>query len=72
MLAYIDEHGIGNVVVLFLDRFGRNPMEILRRYWDLQERGITVQSVNEDLLRKSCCCYCGRVSLVKRSGSTLP
>ncbi len=49
MLAYIDEHGIGNVVVLFLDRFGRNPREILRRYWDLQERGITVQSVNEDL-----------------------
>ena len=49
MLAYIDEHGIGNVVVLFLDRFGRNPREILRRYWDLQERGITVQSINEDL-----------------------
>jgi DNA invertase Pin-like site-specific DNA recombinase len=49
MLAYIVEHGIGNVVVLFLDRFGRNPREILRRYWELQERGITVQSITEDL-----------------------
>jgi site-specific DNA recombinase len=49
MLAHIIEHGIGHVVVLFLDRFGRNPREILRRYWELQERGITVQSINEDL-----------------------
>ena len=49
MLSYIEKNGIGNVVVLFLDRFGRNPREILRRYWELQEQGITVQSVNEDL-----------------------
>ena len=49
MLAYVQEHGIGNVVVLFLDRFGRNPREILRRFWELQERGITVHSINEDL-----------------------
>jgi site-specific DNA recombinase len=49
MLAHIIEQGIGHVVVLFLDRFGRNPREILRRYWELQERGITVQSINEDL-----------------------
>ncbi len=49
MLAYFDDHGIGNVVDLFLDRFGRNPREILRRYWNLQERGIIFQSVNEDL-----------------------
>jgi site-specific DNA recombinase len=49
MLAHIIEHGVGHVVVLFLDRFGRNPREILRRYWELQERGITIQSVNEDL-----------------------
>ena len=45
MLAYVEEHGIGNVVVLFLDRFGRNPREILRRYWELEERGTTVQSI---------------------------
>ena len=49
MLAYIVEHGIGNVVVLYLDRFGRNPREILRRYWELEEQGITVQSITEDL-----------------------
>lgn len=49
MLAYVVEHGVGNVVVLFLDRFGRNPREILRRYWELQEHGINVQSINEDL-----------------------
>ena len=49
MLDYIDPHGVRNVVVLFLDRFGRNPREILRRYWELEERGITVQSINEDL-----------------------
>ena len=49
MLRFIIEHHVGCVVVLFLDRFGRNPREILRRYWELEERGIAVQSVNEDL-----------------------
>ena len=49
MLRYAQENGIGHVVVLFLDRFGRNPREILRRYWDLEERGINVESANEDL-----------------------
>ena len=49
MVEQVTQQGIGNVVVLFLDRVGRNPREILRRYWDLQERGITVQSINEDL-----------------------
>ena len=49
MLEHVAQEGVGNVVVLFLDRFGRNPREILRRYWELQERGTTVQSVNEDL-----------------------
>jgi DNA invertase Pin-like site-specific DNA recombinase len=37
------------VVVMFLDRFGRNPREILRRYWELEEQGVQVVSVNEDL-----------------------
>ncbi|MBI4198357.1 MAG: recombinase family protein, partial [Chloroflexi bacterium] len=49
MLRHIIEHNVGHVVVLFLDRFGRNPREILRRYWELEERGISVQSINEDL-----------------------
>ena len=39
MLRYVVEHDVGHVVVLFLDRFGRNPREILRRYWDLEEQG---------------------------------
>ena len=49
MLRYVVEHDVGHVVVLFLDRFGRNPREILRRYWELEEWGIAVESVNEDL-----------------------
>lgn len=49
MLQYVAKEGVGKVVVLFLDRFGRNPREILRRYWDLQERGTEVQPINEDL-----------------------
>jgi site-specific DNA recombinase len=49
MLRYVVEHDVGHVVVLFLDRFGRNPREILHRYWELEERGITVESANEDL-----------------------
>lgn len=49
MLRYVVEHDIGHVVVLFLDRFGRNPREILRRYWELEEWGIAVESANEDL-----------------------
>ena len=49
MLDYVASQGIGNVVVIFLDRFGRNPREILRRYWELEEQGIAVQSINEDL-----------------------
>ncbi len=49
MLRHVVDQGVGNVVVLFLDRFGRNPREILRRYWELEEQGIAVRSVNEDL-----------------------
>ena len=49
MLRYVVENDVGHVVVLFLDRFGRNPREILRRYWELEERGIAVESANEDL-----------------------
>ena len=28
------------IVVQFLDRFGRNPREILQRYWELQDAGV--------------------------------
>ena len=37
------------VVVQFLDRFGRNPREILRRYWELEEKGIKVVATDEDI-----------------------
>ena len=36
-------------MVKFLDRFGRNPREILRRYWELQEHGVTVVATDEDI-----------------------
>jgi len=49
MLEYVANNDVDTVVVLFLDRFGRNPREILRRYWALQESGVTVQSIREDL-----------------------
>ncbi len=35
MLEYAIERGADNIVVQFLDRFGRNPREILQRYWEL-------------------------------------
>ena len=41
--------GASVIVVQFLDRFGRNPREILRRYWDLEERGVRVVATDEDL-----------------------
>lgn len=49
MLKYASEGQAEVVVVQFLDRFGRNPREILRRYWDLQERGVQVVATDEDL-----------------------
>ena len=49
MLGYVVENDAGHVVVHFLDRCGRNPREILRRYWELEERGTAVESANEDL-----------------------
>ena len=53
MLDYVASHGVGNVVVLFLDRFGRNPQEMLTRYWALKDQGIKVQSMREDLSEES-------------------
>ncbi len=33
----------------YLDRFGRNPREILQRSWDLQDHGVTVVATDEDI-----------------------
>lgn len=42
--------GGGDVVIVqWLDRFGRNPREILRRFWELEERGVSVVATDEDI-----------------------
>ena len=42
MVEFVMHGGADVIVVQFLDRFGRNPKEILRRYWELQDHGISV------------------------------
>jgi len=37
------------IVVQFLDRFGRNPREILRRYWELEEHKVRIVTTDEDM-----------------------
>lgn len=37
------------VLVRWLDRFGRNPREILSRIWELEDLGIRVEASDEDL-----------------------
>jgi site-specific DNA recombinase len=49
MLEFVKQGGADVIVVQFLDRFGRNPKEILRRYWDLQEQGVAVVATDEDI-----------------------
>src|SRR3972149_1722765 len=48
MIDYVLKGGADMVVVQFLDRFGRNPREILRRYWQFEEQGIKVIATDED------------------------
>jgi site-specific DNA recombinase len=49
MVDFVMQGGAVIVVVKFLDRFGRNPREILRRYWELQEHGVAVIATDEDI-----------------------
>ena len=49
MVDFVLQGGADVIVVQFLDRFGRNPREILRRYWELEERGVTIEATDEDL-----------------------
>ena len=49
MVEYVLSGGAEVIIVQFLDRFGRNPKEILRRYWHLQDHGISVVATDEDL-----------------------
>ena len=49
MVKFASEGGADLIVVQFLDRLGRNPKEILRRIWALQECGVTVVATDEDI-----------------------
>jgi site-specific DNA recombinase len=49
MVEFVMQGGADVIVVKFLDRFGRNPKEILRRYWELQDHGISVIATDEDI-----------------------
>ena len=49
MVDYVLGGGAEVVVVQFLDRFGRNPREILQRYWELQDHGVSVVATDEDI-----------------------
>ena len=49
MVDFVKQGGADVVVVQFLDRFGRNPKEILRRYWDLEDHGVSVEATDEDI-----------------------
>ena len=49
MVDFVLQGGVEVVVVQFLDRFGRNPREILQRYWELQDHGIEVVATDEDI-----------------------
>jgi len=41
--------GVDVILVQFLDRFGRNPREILQRYWELETFGVSVVATDEDI-----------------------
>ncbi|MBI4304821.1 MAG: recombinase family protein, partial [Chloroflexi bacterium] len=49
MIDFMLNGGADVVVVQFLDRFGRNPREILTRIWQLQERNVQVVATDEDI-----------------------
>jgi len=49
MLEYASQGDADVIIVQFLDRFGRNPREILRCYWELEERGVKVVATDEDI-----------------------
>jgi DNA invertase Pin-like site-specific DNA recombinase len=49
MVDYAIEGNADVIVVQFLDRFDRNPREILQRYWELQDVGASVVATDEDI-----------------------
>ncbi|MCI0834477.1 MAG: recombinase family protein, partial [Chloroflexi bacterium] len=49
MLRYVLEEDVDVVLVQFLDRFGRNPKEILSRIWALDEHGVSVEATDQNI-----------------------
>ena len=49
MVNYVMGGGADVIIVQFLDRFGRNPREILQRYWQLQDFNVSVVATDEDI-----------------------
>ncbi len=49
MVELARQDHIDVIVVQFLDRFGRNPREILQRYWELETHGVSVMATDEDI-----------------------
>lgn len=49
MLDFVRKGGASVIITQFLDRFGRNPREILRRVWELEELGVRVECSDEDI-----------------------
>jgi len=49
MVDFVLQGGADVVIVKFLDRFGRNHREILRRIWELQDIGVSVVATDEDI-----------------------
>jgi len=49
MVDFVSQGNADVIIVEFLDRFGRNPREILRRYWELEENGVKVVATDEDI-----------------------
>ena len=49
MLKYVLDEEIDVVLVQYLDRFGRNPKEILSRIWALDEYGVSVEATDQNI-----------------------
>ena len=49
MLDYVRTEDIDTVLVQYIDRFGRNPQEILSRKWELERRGVSVEASDQDI-----------------------
>jgi site-specific DNA recombinase len=49
MVDYVTQGGADVIIVQFLDRFGRNPREILQRFWELKDFGVSIVATDEDI-----------------------